>query len=383
MLTTVLLTGAGLLIQALNRFASAPLGFQPDGLVTASISFLHAGDATPERRIQFYERIRTGLAAVAGIQDVAFASAGPITGGGVTDVVEVEGHPEPQFEKAFDTYQHTVSSDYFRTMKIPSLAGRFFDRGDSSRNQPVAIVNEALVRKYFRHEDPIGKYVRPFSHKGPWFRVVGVMGNEKRTTVYQEMAWADSPVIYRPLDQNPFGVSNVIVRASGNGRAIAASIQRTISAIDRDIPVEQVQTVRDLEAKHFAYPRFRATVVGAFACLALILAVIGLFSILSQLVAQRTHEIGVRMALGAQKREVLGLVIWQGVMLTGAGLVAGLTAAFELTKLLRGLLYGVRATDPWTLVDVSILLVAVALLAAYIPARRAASIDPMVALRYE
>ena len=210
-----------------------------------------------------------------------------------------------------------------------------------------------------------------------------MVGNEKRTTVYQEMGWVDSPVIYRPIEQNPFGVSNVIVRSNGNGSAIGASIQRTISAIDRDIPVERVQTVRDLESKHLAYPRFRATVVGAFAGLALILAVIGLFGILSQLVAHRTHEIGVRMALGAQKRDVFGLVIWQGAMLTGAGVAAGLAAAFELTKLLRGLLYGVRVTDPWTLAGASILLIAVGLLAAYIPARHAASIDPMVALRYE
>jgi putative ABC transport system permease protein len=385
-LTVVLLAGAGLLIQAVRRFASAPLGFRPDGLLTASLRLPQSGYKEPEKRIQFYERLRTGLSEIPGIQAVALSSVRPIGGGGGEDVVAVEGHPEPGVESVFDTYQQAISPDYFRVMNTPLEQGRFFDPGDRERTEPVAIVNEALVRKYLPNEDPIGKHIRPFAggnRTAPWLRVVGVVGNQKRTTVYQEMAWVDSPVIYRPLSQNP-NAANVIVRAGVvDSSTLGRSIQQKIAGIDPDIPVGEIQTVTELESRALAYPRFRAILLGAFAGLALMLAVVGLFGVLSQLVAQRTHEIGVRMALGAQRAAVLRMILREGLALTGSGIVLGIAAAWLLGRYLAALLYGVRPTDPFLLTATTLVLLPAALIAMYLPARRASKVDPMVALRYE
>ena len=387
MLTVVLLAGAGLLIQTVQRFASAPLGFRPDGLCTTPLQLPQIGYEEPARRIQFYERLRPELTEISGIQAVAFSSTRPIVGGGSQDVVEVEGHPEPRVENLFDTYQQTISPDYFRVMSTPLEKGRFFELGDRDRTEPVAIINEALVGKYLPNEDPIGKHIRPFAGgngTAPWLRVVGVVGNEKRTTVYREMAWVDSPVIYRPLSQNPLSSANVIVRVRiANGGALGVSMQRKIAAIDPNIPVGEIQTVRDLESKALAYPRFRAMLLGAFAGLALVLAVVGLFGVLSQLVAQRTHEIGVRMALGAQEGAVLLMILREGLLLTGGGIILGVALAFLLGRYLAVLLYGVRPTEPLLLTAMALVLLIAALIAMYLPARRASKVDPMVALRYE
>jgi putative ABC transport system permease protein len=387
MLTVVLLAGAGLLIQTVQRFASAPLGFRPDGLWTTSLQLPQIGYEEPARRIQFYERLRPDLSEIPGIQAMAFSSARPIGGGGSQDVVEVEGHPEPRVENLFDTYQQTISPEYFRVMSIPLEKGRFFEPGDRDRTEPVAIINEALIGKYLPNEDPIGKHIRPFAGgngTAPWLRVVGVVGNEKRTTVYREMAWVDSPVIYRPLSQNPLSSANVIVRVGiANGGALGVSMQRKIAAIDPNIPVGEIQTVRDLESKALAYPRFRAMLLGAFAGLALVLAVVGLFGVLSQLVAQRTHEIGVRMALGAQEAAVLLMILREGLLLTGGGIILGIALACLLGRYLALLLYGVRPTEPLLLTAMALVLLIAGLIAMYLPARRASKVDPMVALRYE
>jgi putative ABC transport system permease protein len=386
MLTVVLLSGAGLLIQSMIRFASAPLGFRQDGLLTASLRLPQTSYARPERRIQFYERLRTDLSEIPGIQGVALSSTRPISGGGAQDVVEIEGHLEPRVENLHDTYNQTITPDYFRVMNTPLQRGRYFDAGDSRQTAPVVIVNEALVQRYLPNENPIGKYIRPFTQGNrntPWGRVVGVVGNQKRTTVYKEMAWEDSPVIYRPLSQNPPVSANVIARVGVEGSAIGGSIQRRTAAIDPDIPVEEVQTVRKLESRALAYPRFRATLLAVFAGLALILAIIGLFGVLSHVVTQRTHEIGVRMALGAQRAAVLSMILKEGLLLTGSGIILGIAAARLLVGYLTTMLYGIGPTDPLVLAAVSLVLFLTALVAMYLPARRATRVDPMVALKYE
>lgn len=385
-LTVVLLAGAGLLIKTLNGFASAPLGFKPNGLFTTSLRLPATGYEKPERRIEAYERIQADLTALPAVQGVAFSSERPIEGGGAMNVIEVEGHAKPRLDKAYDTFGQTVSPDYFRVMQIPLRDGRFFEKRDTQRSEPVAIINQVLVQKYFPRENPIGKYLRPFTgddKPGPWLKVVGVVGNEKRTTVYQEMAWADSPVIYRPVTQNP-NVTNIIVRISaGPGAALAGRIQRTIAAIDPDIPVDNVQTVSALEAKALAYPRFRPMLLGTFALVALILSVVGLLGVLSHSVAQRTHEIGVRMALGARDTMLLTMILREGFALTTAGMVLGIGLAWLLGRYLAALLYGVRPTDPYLIAAVALVLMPAALIAIYLPARRASKVDPIVALRYE
>lgn len=387
MLTVVLLAGAGLLIQTVNRFSSAPLGFRPDGLWMTSVRLPQARYNEPERRVQFFDRLQTDLNKIPGIQGVALSSERPINGGGSQDSLEVEGHPPPRLDSPVDTFQQTVTPDYFRVLNTPLENGRFFDAGDWQRTEPVVIVNEALVQKYLPNEDPIGKHIRPFqteNRTAPWLRIVGVVGNEKRTTPFREMAWVDFPVIYHPFRQNPLSSVNIIVRASTNGAAaLASSIQRKIAAIDPDIPVEEIQTVNDVEAKASAYPRFRAKLLGAFAAFALILAIVGLFGVLSHLVAQRTHEIGVRMALGAEKRAVLRMILQEGLLLTAGGIVLGIAVAWMLGRYLSALLYGIRPADPLLLAASALVLLPAALMAMYLPARRAANVDPMVALRHE
>jgi predicted permease len=387
MLTVVLVAGAGMLIQTLQRFASTPLGFSPDGLLTTALRLPPHKYKDPQTKIQLFERLRTKLSEIPEIQGVAFSSARPVQGGGSTVALEVEGYPEPRLETGFDTSQQTVSPEYFQVMNIPINAGRSFRAGDQERTQAVAIVNEVAVRKYFANEDPIGKHVRPFTGSyrvNPWLTVVGVVGNEKRTTVYQEMAWTDRPILYRPFGQNPMSSLNIIMRTVGPASGILGDrIQQNIAKLDSDIPVEEIRTASDLESKVLAYPRFRAEMLGVFAGLALVLATVGLFGVVSRLVAQRTHEIGIRMALGAQKRTVLILIMGEGLLLTTAGMILGIAMALLLGRYLGALLYGVQPADPRLFAATALVLVPAALTAIYLPARRAASVDPVVALRYE
>ena len=382
-LTMMLLSGAGLLVQTLDRFRTAPLGFQPDGLLTASVHLPKTSYPDAARRAQFYQRLETALAAMPGVQSAALSSAHPFLGGGAVDMIQVEGQPEPTAGNLNDTFVETIGPDYFRVMSTPLEQGRFFDAGDTAESEPVAIINQALARKYFAGRNPIGSHIRPVSggrHGDPWMRVVGVVGNQKRTTVYQEMAWVDEPIFYRPVLQNPGGSVSLIVRAS---TVTGSAIQRAIAALDPDVPVDEIQPVRNLEARALSYPRFRAALLAGFAALAMLLALVGLFGVLSHIVTQRTHEIGVRMALGAPRGKVLAMVLRQGLALTAAGIALGMAGASLLGRYLVTLLYGVRPVEPLLLAAVALLLMAAAFAAVWMPARRAAQVDPMVALKYE
>jgi len=386
-LTAVLLSGAGLLIQTVQRFASAPLGFEPNGLVTTHIALPPGGYATPDRRRQFCDRLQTQLASIPGISSVAFSSSRPIDGGGVVNVIMVEGHPEPRIDHPADTFSHTVSPDYFSVLKIPLKSGRFFDRRDSGAAEPAVIINETVAREYLPGENPIGKHIRIFDESerdAPWLRVVGVVGNEKHTTVYQEMAWADPPLIYRPLAQDPLNSANVLARtaAGADPNKLSTAVQKAIAALDPNIPADPLLPVTELESEATAYPRFRATLLTAFAVLALLLATIGLFGVLSHSVAQRRREIGVRMALGAEKRTVVLMILKEGLALTGTGILLGIAASWGLDRYLSALLYGVRP-DPLLFLATALVLLPAAFIAMYLPVRRAAQVDPMTSLRYE
>jgi hypothetical protein len=269
-------------------------------------------------------------------------------------------------------------------MGVALLAGRSFDEHDDADGEPVAIVNEALARKYFDREPAVGRYVRYGSDPAaPWLRIVGVAGNQKTTTVHQEMNWVDSPFLFRPLRQVGPGQVTLILRASAAAGDLGRSVPALVASLDRDVPVGNLESMEERIAVTLAYPSFRARLLGGFAALALFLAVAGLYGVLSQMVAQRTQEIGVRMALGAQRSAVLALVAKQGLLLSGAGLVAGLAIALWLGRFLRAMLYGIRPTDPLTLLMVSLVLAAAALIATWLPARRAVRIDPIIALRQD
>ncbi len=388
MLALVLLAAAGLLIQSVNRFSAVPLGFAADRVLTMEITLPKWSYSKPDQRARFYDEVLHRAAALPEVQDAALASALPLNGGrwGGNELT-VQGRPEPDpAVAASDVAQLSITPDYFRAMNVPLLQGRAFDIRDQEGTEPVAIVNQALVKKYFPDEVAIGKHIRvgvPKS-RGPWLTIVGVAANEKESNFFHEMSWREIPLVFRPVDQEaPAGLALVIHSAVKNPAELGPIVQRQIAALDPTVPVSDVETLGLRISRILAYPRFRAALLGTFAGFALLLASVGLYGVLAQLVAQRTQEIGVRMALGAQRRDVLGLIVRQGTLLAVGGIGAGLVVSWLLTQLLVSLLYGVKPTDPWTLAAVSLLLLLVALFATYIPARRAAKVDPVVALRYE
>jgi putative ABC transport system permease protein len=387
MFTVFLLAGAGMMIQTLVRFASAPLGFEPKGLLTTSIHLPDARYAQPERRVHFYSRLADELTRTPDITGAAFSTVLPVSGGGALDVMQIEGRPEPRVEDLHDTYHDIVSPDYFRVMGIPLVKGRIFQATDTDKTEPVVLVNESFVQRYFPHEDPVGKRIRPAAgnlRSGPWFRIAGVVGDEKRTTVYREMAWVGDPTFYRSLNQSAESAFNLLVRVRDpRASNLQSAIERAIAGIDSEIPLDKIQAVSRIEARATAYPRFRAVTLGAFAALALILAVVGVFGVLSHTVGQRTQEIGVRMALGAQRGAIMQMILREGLLLTAGGVALGYLFASVLGSYFSALLYDFSAADPLIDVAVAAILIPAALIAMYVPARRASNVDPMSALRYE
>ncbi len=385
-LSISLLAGAGLLIESVNRLASVPLGFRTDRALTIPTELPKSRYAKVGQRARFYREALDRAAALPAVESAAFATSLPLNGSrfGASTLI-VQGRPEPGLGAPRDVAELSITPGYFRAMGVPIKAGRLFDTRDREETQAVAIVNEALVHKYFPNENPIGKHIQigePVSDRR-WLTIVGVAGNERDRNFFREMTWEEPPLVFQPVAQRPPSSATLVLRTAQEQPEIASAIQKELRTLDSNVAVGDVQTIQARLSRVLAYPRFRATILGTFAAIALLLAGVGLYGVLAQSTAQRTQEFGVRMALGADRRDVLGLVIRQGIILTAAGLAAGLVLAFGLTRLLAGLLYGVRATDPWIWCGVAFVLLWVALLSVCIPAWRAARVDPMTALRYE
>jgi putative ABC transport system permease protein len=388
MLSLVLLAGAGLLMESAARFASIPLGFTPNRVATMIVSLPPKTYGADLERVRIYDRIFSGLDVLPGVQTTAVSSMLPFRPIQGFDALEVEGRQPSTPETArHDSGVISISPLYFSTLGIPLLKGRSFNVDDQLQTEPVAIVNEALAKKYFAAEDPVGRQIRSFGappEHNPWRRIVGVVANEKRGNPFQEMSWLDTPAMFLPIAQVPPSRVTLLVRSNVDPMGLTNIVQRQVSTLDPSIPVSNIQTAEHLLLKeHLAYPRFRALVVGSFAGFALLLAVIGLYGVLSQLVTQRTNEIGLRMALGADARSVLTMITKEGMLLVSLGIGLGAILALLLSRFLAGLLYGVKSNDPITLAAVSVLLLVAALAATLLPARRATRVDPMVALRYE
>jgi putative ABC transport system permease protein len=275
----------------------------------------------------------------------------------------------------------TVSPSYFHVMRIPLLRGRSFTEQDSPSNPNVAIISETLARRYFPNQDPIGRQMRfgfpPNSNVAR--EIVGVAGDIRDVALSQE----PGPMMYVPFPQAPLYGGEVVVRSSLSASNVAASIRQAVQSIDKDLPVTDVASFPDALGQSISRERFRTLLLGSFSALALVLAAIGIFGVISYSASQRTHEIGIRMALGAQRRDVLYLILGHGAKLALLGLGIGVVLAFLLTRLIASLLYGVSATDPLTFGGVFLVLLGVAVTACYIPARRATRVDPMIALRYQ
>jgi putative ABC transport system permease protein len=383
-LTMVLLAGAGLLIRSVGKFAAAPLGFQPEGLIATHIQLPPRTYAKPEDRLRFFDDLLRRLRGSREAEAEALSTVLPTNGTGPVAAFAVEGRPDPAANAPPDTGTQTVSPGYFRAMEIPLTRGRLFDDRDRPDTEPTAIVNEALVARYFHGENPLGRHIRPF--EGPesrthWRRIVGVVAGERRMPVTTEMNWADSPLMYVPWPQNAQASAVLILRMQGSRPLPLTSIQR--AAGDPDVYVGDAESVPHALARVLAYPRFRAVLLAAFAGIALILAAVGLYGVLSRMVAERRQEIGVRMAVGARPRDVLTMFAKWGMVLSAIGFALGLVFTWILTGLLKALLYGVSESDPATLAGVAALLAASAGLATLLPAWRATRVDPMVALRDE
>ena len=385
--SVVLLVGAALLIESAARFAAIPLGFAPNRVVTAAISLPPKTYTADGDRVRIYERIFDQLEALPGTQKFALSSLIPFRAMNGFDALEVEGRQQATGQTIrHDSGRISISPQYFATLGIPLLEGRTFNADDQSHTEPVAIVNEALAKKYFDDEDPIGRHIRSVAAAGrnPWRSIVGVVGTEKRGNPFQEMSWLDTPALFVPVSQEPPSRATLLISSNIDPIGFGNVIQRRVSAIDPSIPVSNFQTIEGLLLKeHLAFPRFRALVVGCFSGFALLLAVVGLYGVLSQLVTQRTHEIGLRMSLGAEAGTILMMVLKEGMVLVGLGVALGAASASAVSRFLASLLYGVKSNDPVTVAAVSFLLVLAALVATLVPARKAMRIDPMVALRCE
>ncbi|MEN3330906.1 MAG: hypothetical protein V7641_271 [Blastocatellia bacterium] len=377
-LALILLVGAGLLIKSFLRLTSVELGFNTDNLIAMRVALPQSKYKQPYQKEAFFKQLTSRIESLPGMQSVAMTTNLPLSGTNMSFRFMIEGRPAPPTEILLAQY-HAISPNYFRTMGIELRQGREFNEQDEAEAQPVVIVNETLARRFFPDEDPVGKRLKITYGKPLPRQIVGVIKDVK----HQGLESSSQEELYVPYAQNPWAFMTLVARTQAEPKDIAAALKSEVWAIDRDQPIDRIKSVEELVADSVSRPRFYARLLGLFAALAMILAAVGIYGVISYSVSQRTHEIGIRMALGAQQRDVLLLIIKQGLMPTLIGIAIGLTAAAGLTHLMASLVFGVSVTDPLTFIAVSLLLVGIALLACYIPARRAARVDPLIALRYE
>jgi predicted permease len=384
----VLLTGAGLLIRSAIALNDVDPGFDPRGLVAGRVSLSAAGYETPDQVTRAFERIEERLQAVPGAAATALVSAAPLEGGGSNGLVP-EGRPL-DISSAINSQRRLVTRSYFATMRIQLVRGRTFTADDRRGAPLVMVINETLAREAFPGEDAVGKRVaccEPGPDGSPnWKEVVGVV----RDVRAQGLDEAPVPEFYLPMVQAPAAAwtwddrtMSVVVRAQGDPVALMAPLRRAIADVDPALPLYQLGTMDGRVVDSMAQTRFSTTLLTAFGAIALILAAIGVYGVISYGVTQRTQEIGIRMALGARRADVVGMVVRHGAALAAIGLMVGLAGALALSRLIGSLLFQVSPTDPPTFATGTVVLTTVAVLAAVLPARRAAQTDPMVALRNE
>ena len=378
----ILLVGAGLLIQSSSRLETAPTGFKPDHLLTVRVPLANYKYAQGERSAAFYRTVLERIEAIPGVTSAAMANNLPFTGFHTS--VNLPGPPNSPGDSASSIYvaERSISPGYFRAMGIPVKSGREFTESDNQKDaRCVLIVNETMARRYWPGENPVDKLLPNACPKHASALVVGMVADSKQVSVDAPA----NPEVYSPYAQFPFAsfLVTFVVRTSSNPNDLAAAVRSAVWEVDHDQPVIQVRTMGNVIGESIWPYHVSASMLAIFAVMALVLASVGIYSLLAYSVSQRTHEIGIRLALGARRGDVLRLVIGEGFVLALVGLVAGTIGAIGLTRFLKTLLYGVGPSDPRTYVAVTLILIGVALLACYIPARRAMRVDPMVALRYE
>jgi putative ABC transport system permease protein len=382
-LSLVLLVGAGLMIQSFLRLQRVNIGLNTKNVITATLLLPGAKYRTPELRTAFFKQLTERVRALPGVEAASATGTLPLSGNNWGRSLTVEGFPVLSVGQA-PMIQHTVvTPGYFRTMGITLLAGRDFNDADVRGAPPVTIVDERLARQYWPNDSALGKRVRfgPPEDNEPWHTIVGVVSTVRNYRVQEE----DSrQIVYMSHQQIGNGGLTLVTRTSSVApETIVGAIRREVAQIDRDQPVSEIETMEGVVADSIWQPRLYATLFAVFAGGALVLAMIGIYGVMAFLVQTRTHEIGVRMALGATTRDVFKLIVGRGMKLTIAGVAAGVGGAIVLTRLMHSLLFNTSATDPITFIVISVLLSLAAFLACYLPARRAAKVDPLIALRYE
>jgi putative ABC transport system permease protein len=381
-LSVVLLAGAGLLFRSFVALNSVDAGYDPKQVLTVKVSPSGTKYRTDADYVSFHSRVLERVRAIPGVQSVGAINTLPLVKG-PTASFRVEGRPETTPDKWPSANYRGVSEDYFRAMKIPLVEGRFFNEQDNDQSSRVIIINQALARQNFVNENPVGKRINlaGVERDGQpiWFQVIGVVGDVRNLELREEA----SPEFYFTYRQDVWAGMSLAIRTSVEPESVVSAVRFAVAEVDRTAPVSQIQTMEQRLSESVTQPRFNVFLLGVFGGIALLLSAAGIYSVTAYSVAQRTHEVGIRMALGAQRADVLKLIVGAGMGWIGVGVGIGVAAAFGLTRLLRTVLFGVSATDPLTFVAISFALIAVALLACYVPARRATKVDPLVALRYE
>ena len=372
-LTLVLLIAAGLMIKSFSKLMKVDPGFASHGLLVFDIGL--PANTDDARNLNFYQQVVERVRALPGVERVGAVSRLPFSGGNSNRSFNLQGS-----DKSYDADIRISTPDYFRTMGIPLLRGRVFNEQDAKDSTRVCVINEAAARLLFPNDDPIGKYITKFGQDNETLQIVGVIGNLRHLA----LDTPPRPELYQPLGQGKWPRMFITVRSmAGNPLALLPSVKNAVASVDRTVALGSVRTMEDTVARSLLKRKFTMTLLTIFAGMAVALASIGLYGVMSYSVSQRTREIGIRMALGAQRADVLRLVVRQGMLLTTIGVAFGLLGSIGLTRLISSLLFGVSATDLTTFSAVSTLLLAIALFACWLPARRASGVDPMVALRTE
>jgi len=380
-LSLVLLIGAGLLVRSFLSVQHVDPGFAAQNVLSLRLSVSGTTYEKQPRRMIFYKQLWERLRQLPGVESAGGSTILPLSGGISWGSISIEGYVPESGQSLIQADGRIATVGYFETMKTPLIRGRFFNEQDTPESEKVAIIDENMARTYWPDDDPVGKRLKfgRVESKTPWLTVVGVVASVKQYALDTESRVA----FYTPHEQSPSGGLYVTVRTATDPRNIASAITAEARAMDPNVPIYDIKTMDQRLTESLARRRFAMFALGLFAGVAMLLAAVGIYGVMSYSVTQRTREIGIRMALGAPTRGVLTLIVGQGMLLAGAGVVIGLAGAVATTRLMSSLLYGISATDPITFGVIGILLASVALLACYVPARRATKVDPMVALRYE
>jgi putative ABC transport system permease protein len=379
-LSLVLLIGAGLMIRSFWKLQNVNPGFDTSNALTMSVVLTPSRYSEPHQMLAFFDRAIEQIRAVPGVVSVGTTTTIPLAGGGSTQPFTVEGRPAGAIAEQPMAQTRYISPDYFRSIGIPLRQGRVFSDYDRDNSVPVVIISEAMARRFWQGENPIGKRLTPSFHSEQGAReIVGIVGDVKSSGLEVDSA----AMMYLPFRQSPRPFLSFVVRTASNPESLIQPVSRAIYSIDKDQALTDVQTMDQVLVASLSGRRFNMTLLLTFAGVALLLAAVGVYGVMNYTVTLRRRELGIRMALGAKATDVLRLVLRQGLTLTLIGVGAGLISAYALTRLMATLLYGVTATDYLTFITVPAVLIAVGLLASYVPARRATKVNPTIALRTE